>query len=153
MTHRIVGIFLVAAAALVGVHTVIDPLYHTSTPESPYSPQWTWINYITAAGIVLGAAYSAVLKRRAPLEQNAPVTKRYLSTRALFVGFVFVGILFFYNWFSLLNMAVFKAPDTIGAATSILWLFVDAGFPALAGYLGCALFCQKTGIADGGDAA
>ena len=43
MIHRIAGVFLIIAALIVGVHTVIEPLYHTTptdyktTGVSPYS--------------------------------------------------------------------------------------------------------------------
>ena len=35
---RISGAVLVAMALVVAVHTVVEPLYYTSTAESPYSP-------------------------------------------------------------------------------------------------------------------
>ena len=66
MIHRIAGVFLIAAALIVGVHTVIEPLYHTSSIEpdqSPYSAHWGWINYVTALGVLTGILYGHCRKR------------------------------------------------------------------------------------------
>ena len=138
MIHRIAGVFLIIAALIVGVHTVIEPLYHTSTEASPYSPQWTWINYVTALGVLTGILYGHCRKRGAKLEKGSPVTAGYLAARVVFYGFLFVGILFFFNWFDQLSerFSAVEAP-----ATSTIWLIVDAGFPLLAGALGYSLCC------------
>ena len=37
---RISGAVLVVMAVVVAVHTIVEPLYYTSTEESPYSPAW-----------------------------------------------------------------------------------------------------------------
>ncbi len=42
--RRIVGVVLIVTAVVVAVHTVIEPLYYTSTEASPYSPHWGKIN-------------------------------------------------------------------------------------------------------------
>ena len=41
LLKRISGIYLVAMAVAVAVHTVVEPLYHASGPGQPYSPFWT----------------------------------------------------------------------------------------------------------------
>ena len=144
MIHRIVGVFLIIVALIVAVHTVIEPLYHTSSEvdPSPYSPQWTWINYITAVGVLAGILYALRRKRGARLEKDSPVTVGYLAANVVFYGFLFVGILFFFNWFDLLSDR-FKAVTP--PATSIIWIIVDAGFPLLAGALGYSLCCGSSG--------
>ena len=38
MSNRISGVFLIAMAVLIAVHTVLEPLYHTSVAGQPYSP-------------------------------------------------------------------------------------------------------------------
>ncbi len=147
MIHRIAGVFLIAAALIVGVHTVIEPLYHTSSAAdpSPYSPHWTWIDYITAAAVLTGILFSHSRKRAAGLEKDSPVTVGYLAANVVFYGFLFVGILFFFNWFDLLSDGFdIKVPS----ATSTIWLLVDAGFPLLAGALGWSLCCGSAGGSD-----
>lgn len=148
MIHRIAGVFLIVAALIVAVHTVIEPLYHTSSAAdpSPYSPQWTWINYITAAAVLMGILYSHSRKRAARLEKESPVTVGYLGANVVFYGFLFVGILFFFNWFGLFRVDSFTAVEA--SATSIIWLLVDAGFPLLAGALGWSLCCGSGGSDD-----
>lgn len=145
MIHRIAGVFLIAAALIVGVHTVIEPLYYTSTDASPYSPQWTWINYVTVLGVLTGILYGHCRVRGAKLEKNSPVTAGYLAANVIFYGFLFVGILFFFNWFDLLSdrFSAIAAP-----ATSIIWIIVDAGFPLLAGALGYSLCCGSDSDSD-----
>ncbi|MDE0022705.1 MAG: hypothetical protein OXT69_15150 [Candidatus Poribacteria bacterium] len=143
MIHRIVGVFLIIVALIVAVHTVIEPLYYTSTDASPYSPQWTWINYITAVGVLIGILYALRRKRGARLEKDSPVTVGYLAANVVFYGFLFVGILFFFNWFGLFSVDRFTAVDP--SAASIIWIIVDAGFPLLAGALGYSLCCGSSG--------
>ena len=40
MLKRISGVVLVVMAVVVAVHSIVEPLYYTSTEESPYSPVW-----------------------------------------------------------------------------------------------------------------
>ena len=35
--QRFFGVVLIVIAAIVAIHTVIEPIYHTSTSEHPYS--------------------------------------------------------------------------------------------------------------------
>ena len=35
---RVIGVYLIAVGAIVAVHTIIEPLYHTSTEAAPYTP-------------------------------------------------------------------------------------------------------------------
>ena len=37
---RICGVVLVVMAVVVAGHAIVEPLYYTSTEESPYSPVW-----------------------------------------------------------------------------------------------------------------
>lgn len=145
MIHRIAGVFLIIAALIVGVHTVIEPLYYTSTDASPYSPQWTWINYVTVLGVLTGILYGHCRKRGAKLGKDSPVTAGYLAANVVFYGFLFVGILFFFNWFDLLSE---RFSAIAPPATSVIWIIVDAGFPLLAGALGYSLCCGSDSDSD-----
>ena len=74
--------------------------------------------------------------KRATKPGGAPVTREFLAANTLFYGFLFVGILFFWNWFNLHSPA-FTAlgPETV----SLAWAFIDAALPLLCGTMGFSL--------------
>ena len=137
--RRIVGVVLIVTAVVVAVHTVIEPLYYTSTEASPYSPHWSKINLLTALAVVLGVIFSYIRKRSVDREGgDAPLTREFLAANTLFYGFLFIGILFFWNWFNLLSPAF----TAVGRDTvSFAWITIDAGLPLLAGAMGLSLLC------------
>ena len=133
MLKKICGIYLLAVAVLVAVHTVVEPLYHVSEPGQPYSPFWTIVNPLTALAIVLGLLFAYTSRQQAAGEA---VTREYLASGALLYGFAFVGIMFFWNWFNILNPSF----TAIGNETvSLVWIVVDAAVPLLAGATGIRL--------------
>lgn len=139
---RIIGIYLIAVAAIVAVHTVIEPLYHTSTESAPYTPNWSYINPLMAIAVALSLVLSYGCKHRADREGgDAPVTRDYLAANTLFYGFVFVGILFFRNWFNHVSPNF----TAVGKDTaSLVWVLIDAALPPLLGAMGmCLLRCKK----------
>lgn len=135
--RRIIGLVLIAIGAVVAIHTIIEPLYHTSSEASPYSPIWAYINPLTALAIVLGVIFSYSRKREVDRKGGgAPVTRDFLEANTLFYGLLFVGILFFFNWFNLLSPAY----TAVGADTvSAVWALIDAAFPLLSGATGLSL--------------
>ncbi|MCY3941644.1 MAG: hypothetical protein OXG29_11280 [Gammaproteobacteria bacterium] len=133
MLKKICGLYLFAVAVLVAVHTVVEPLYHASGPGQPYSPFWTIVNPLTALAIVLGAVFSYARKAGAGGEV---VTREFLVANTLFYGFLFVGIMFFWNWFNLMSPAFTAIGDD---TVSLVWIVVDAGVPLLAGATGVHL--------------
>ena len=52
---------------------------------------------------MLGVICGYIRKRSGIHDGEAPITCECLATNALFYGFLFVGILFFWNWFNLLS--------------------------------------------------
>ncbi len=135
--NRIVGIYLVAMAVILAVHTVVEPLYHVSADGQPYSPLWTIINPLTALAVVLGVIAAWQCKRAVDREgDDGPVSRAFLIANTLFFGLLFVGILFFWNWFNLLSPG-FTAipPETV----SLVWIVIDAALPLLWGATGVAL--------------
>lgn len=150
--NRVAGAVLIVIAAIVAAHTIAEPWYHLSTPEQPYSPLWTYIDPLSALAVALGLIFGFARKRAFDGELGAvPATWGRLASNTLFYGFVFVGIMFFTDWFSLLN-ANYTALNA--SAASILWTLVDALLPILAGALGAALLrgehVDKQAYADGG---
>ncbi len=136
MLRRIVGAGLIVIGVAVAVHTIVEPLYYASTDASPYSPIWNIINPFMALAVVLGVRFGYIRKRAADHEGVAPITREYLAANTLFYGFLFVGILFFWNWFN------FRSPDFTGVGpetVSLVWGFIDAALPLLSCAMGIYL--------------
>ena len=143
--NRIVGVYLVAMAVILAAHTVVEPLYHVSADGQPYSPLWTIINPLTALAVLLGVAAAWQCKRAVDKEgEDGPVSRAFLIANTLFFGLLFVGILFFWNWFNLLSPG-FTAipPETV----SLVWIIVDAALPLLWGATGVALLRGRAALA------
>ncbi len=135
MVRQIIGVILMVIAAIVAIHTIADPLYHTSTEARPYSPLWDYINPLMALAIVAGLVMGFLRKRI--VDSEGGVTWDRLAASALFYGFIFVGILFFLSWFNLFNddyTAI--GPD----AAAVIWAIVDGLLPVLVGAMGMRVF-------------
>ncbi len=135
LIQRIVGLYLVAFAAVLAVHTVVEPLYHVSTGDSVYSPVWEVINPLSVITVLLGVAFG-VARTRAAGTAAASLSWGRLAEHTRLFGFLFVGVLLFSSWFNLLNPAY----TVVGLdASVVIWMMIDAGLPLLAGALGAVL--------------
>ena len=134
---RICGLFLVLMAVAVAVHTVVEPLYHTSSEGQPYSSLWNILNPLMALAIALGVILGYLRKKAADSEgDSGAVTHEFVAANVQFYGFLCVGILFFWNWFILYSPAF----TAIGADTaSLVWILIDATLPLLTGAMGVFL--------------
>ena len=134
---RICGLFLVLMAVAVAVHTVVEPLYHTSSEGQPYSPLWSTMDGLMALAIALGVIFGYLRKKAADSEgDSGTVTREFVAANVQFYGFLCVGIMFFWNWF-ILYSPEFTA---IGADTaSLVWILIDATLPLLTGAMGVFL--------------
>ena len=134
---QICGIFLVLMAIAVAVHTVVEPLYHVSSKEQPYSPLWEILDLLMAVAIVLGVLFGYSRKKAADnAEDNGGVTREFVAANVQFYGFLCVGIMFFWNWFILYSPKYTAA----GAETvSLVWILIDATLPLLTGAMGVFL--------------
>ena len=134
---RICGLFLVLIAVATAVHTVAEPLYHVSSEGQPYSPLWDILNPLMAVAIVLGALFGYSRKKAADSEGGSgAVTREFVAANVQFYGFLFVGILFFWNFFNLHNSAF----TAVGEDTATLvWILFDATLPLLTGAMGAFL--------------
>ena len=131
---RVIGVILILIAAIVAIHTVIEPLYHTSSADQPYSSAWNWINWLSAISIILGLIFSYIRMSRAGDGSSGP---EFIAANTLFYGFLFTGILFFWNWFGLHNKETFTAAST--DVRSLVWILFDALHPLLSGAMGAHL--------------
>ncbi len=102
---QIVGVILILIAAIVAIHTVIEPVYHTSTDESPNSPIWDIINPLTAIAIILGLIFGYCRMSRAGKNSSGP---EFIAANALFYGFLFAAILFFWNCFGISRERIYR---------------------------------------------
>ncbi|MCY4564821.1 MAG: hypothetical protein OXE40_10140 [Gammaproteobacteria bacterium] len=141
MMNRIGGIYLIAVAVVVAVHTVVEPLYHVSAAGQPYSPFWSILNPLMAVAIVLAVAAAWRCKRAVDQEGgDAPVSRAFLIANTLFFGLLFFGIMYVWNWFNLMSPGFTAISE---GTVSLVWIVVDAALPLLWGATGVALLRTK----------
>ena len=142
MLMRIIGALFIVIGLVVAIHTVVEPLYHVSSESSPYSPLWAYINPLMALAIIAGVVLGYRRKTAADAEgDDAPVTRAYLAANGLLYGFLFIGILFFFNWFNYITPAF----TAVGAeAMSTIWALIDAALPLLCLGMGLALWREES---------
>ena len=132
---RVIGVVLIIIAAIVAIHTVIEPVYHTSTEDSPYSSIWDIINWLSLISIILGLIFGYIRMSRADANSSG---QEFLAANTQFYGFMFVAIIFLWNWFGISKVgsdftAVGNDPRTM------VWIIVDAILPLLNGAMGIHL--------------
>ena len=64
MLKKVIGIYLILVAVLVGVHTVAEPLYHVSSEAQPYSATWDILNAMMIVALGIGIVYGYLRKCR-----------------------------------------------------------------------------------------
>ena len=132
---RVIGVVLILIAAIVAIHTVIEPVYHTSSEGQPYSSAWDWINWLSAISIILGLIFGYIRMSRAGDGSSGP---EFIAANTLFYGFLFTAILFFWNWFGISGVGqdfTAVSADTRG----LVWIIFDATHPLLSGAMGAHL--------------
>ena len=106
MLKRMSGLFLLVIAAAVAVHTIVEPLYHTSSETQMYSPLWVVLDPLMVLAVVLGVIFGGIRKRAVDSEGGSgAITREFLAANTLFYGFLSVGILLLWNWFNQLSPA------------------------------------------------
>ena len=134
MLKQIVGAILTIVGVAVAIHTVVEPLYHTSSDAQPYSPFWDILNPFMALSIILGLIFGYIRKKG--IDGGDAITREYLAANTQFYGLLVVGIMFFWNFFNLHN----EAFTAIGAyAATLVWILIDATLPLLLGAMGISL--------------
>ncbi len=132
---RIIGVVLIIIAAIVAIQTVSEPVYHTSTDDSPYSSTWDIINPLSFISIILGLIFGYFRMSRAGANSSV---QEFLAANTQFYGFMFAAIIFLWNWF---GISGFGADFTAVSADTrqMIWILFDAVLPLLNGALGIHL--------------
>ena len=132
---RIIGVVLIVIAAIIAIQTILEPIYHTSTEDSPYSPLWGYINPLTIISIILGLIFAYIRMSRAGKDASV---QEFIAANTLFFGFLFVAIIFFWNWFGISSMGQdFTAVS--GDTRGTVWILFAATIPLLNGAMGAHL--------------
>ena len=132
---RIIGVVLIIIAAIVALQTVLEPIYHTTTDDSPYSSTWDYINPLSAISIILGVIFGYIRMSRAGADSSV---QEFIAANTLFYGFMFAAIIFFWNWFGIMDVG--KEFTAVGHNTrSLVWIIFDGIFPLLNGAMGVHL--------------
>ena len=141
---KVIGVVLIIIAAIVAIHTVIEPLYYTSTEEASHNESvWLYINILSAISIVLGLILSYMRMNRVGEDSTV---QEFIAANTLFYGFIIAGIFFFWNWFGIINPGQDYTP-TQSDTGSMVWIIFDAVLPCLNGALGAHLL-RSSGTSD-----
>ena len=91
--------------------------------------------------IVLRVIFAHIRKRDVSGEDSSRmITREFMTANTLFYGFLFVGILFCWNWFNTLTPGF----SAVGTDTrNLVWLLIDATLPLLAGSMGIFLLRES----------
>ncbi len=135
--RRICGVVLVVMAVVVAVHTIVEPLYYTSTEESPYSPVWAVLGWVMMLPLALGVWFGYLRKKDVETGgSGGALTRELVAANVHFYGGLFFGIVFLWNWFNQIT-PTFTAVgnDTV----ALVWIVLDAALPLLWGAMGVFL--------------
>lgn len=144
MIARICGDYLAVVAVAVALHTVVEPFYHTYDSAELYGEIWGILDWFMALAILLGIWFAYQMKSgESERESSGGITRGLAFSNLLFYGFLYVAILFFWNWFMHLSPG---APSPDGGKVLLVWLIVDAGLPLLAGSLGIHLIRESSAV-------
>lgn len=132
---RIIGVVLIVIAAIVAIQTVLEPIYHTSTDDSPYSSTWDYINPLSVISIILGVIFGYIRMSRAGADSSV---QEFIAANTMFYGFMFVAIIFFWNWLGISDVG--SDFTAVGHNTrSLVWILFNATLPLLNGAMGMHL--------------
>ena len=132
---RFIGVVLIVIAAIVAIQTIIEPVYHVSTDDSPYSSAWDIINWLSAISIILGLIFGYIRMSRVGSDSSV---QEFIAANMLFYGFIFTAILFFWNWFGISSFGSdFTAVSN--DVRSFVWILFDAILPPLNIAMGISL--------------
>ncbi len=132
---RVIGVALIIIAAIVAIQTVLEPIYHTSTEDSPHSSAWDYINWLSAISIILGVIFSYSRMSRAGADASV---QEFIAANTMFYGFMFAAIIFLWNWFGISDIGSDFTAVNMGTR-QFVWILFDAILPLLNGAMGAYL--------------
>ena len=137
MLARIIGAYLLLTAIAVFVLLIITPLIHDGSADYPY---WSYVNYFMALGALLMLALTFLYRRQLDPETTDNYTCAIVN--GLFYGSVVLVMLFFWQYFWLLN----PDSETGEAVTSHIIYFplVDALYVVLGLIIGERLLRMRS---------
>ena len=138
---RLIGFLLILIGVVVALHTVIEPVYYTSTEDRPYSPVWDYINPLSAISVIVGLIFGYL--RLSRTDEESPL-QEFIAANTLFYGFIFAGILFFWNWFAISDFGLDFTPIGMDTRT-LVWILFDAILPPLNIAMGAHLLRARGG--------
>ena len=124
MVKRALGVFLIAVGIAAAVNLILTPVYHDGSPDYP---AWKVLNWFMATGTVIALVVN--FRRKRDLRNGGPGDSgviAYLRVSLAYYGAIVLTMLFFWEWFWVLN----PASETGDAVTSHIIYFpiVDALF-------------------------
>lgn len=129
---RLLAVALILLAVAVGVNWMITPLYNSE-------PVWGVLDWFMAAAVAVSLVVN-FSRTRALVDGGAdgPVTREYLGANVGFCASVALAVLFFSNWFAILDIG--NMPGSAGQAVAVWWPFIDTLLVLVVGTTGCYLW-------------
>ncbi len=137
---KLLGILLVIIGIVVGLQFVLEPILHTATPKTPFSPNWKYVNIATMTAIVIGLVVSS-LQTKKPEGSSAscgPCTRNNVYCAGYFV----LLLLFIWNYAQLFNENYTELVAT-KEVHSLIWVIIDVSVILLSISLGKDLLQSK----------
>ena len=135
---RLVGAYMVLVGVGVAVYFIINNFLVDSIDVLSV---WYVLDVLMAIGLGLALVFNYAHKREeSRSDPDAPVTRRYLESTALFHLTVVVTILFMHNWLSLLALGGDSLNNNDPAW--VIWAIVDTLLPITLGLTGCRLWSE-----------
>ena len=124
--QRVLGIYSMLLAIVVGLHFIVTPLYDDGSSGFPV---WQVFNYPMAVAVIIALVFGFLQKRALDASGNGGDLRRHLDVNALFYASVWLTIWYFWSWFT-----------TLMGRGDPHWEFTDPLFVVVAGAAGLRLW-------------
>ena len=141
---RVAAVYLIAVAAVAGIHWIITPLYDNSSGEYPV---WVVLNWFMASTIIvaLDRNFRGKLALRGT-DFDAPLTGRRVQVNLLFYATIVLTLWFFWNWF--FSFFPKNEPDLVGLIHLEMWTLINPLYVLTIAVTGFSLW-QEADVAEG----
>ena len=124
MLTRLLALYCLGMAALVGVYFVLSPVVNPGATEFPI---WEVLNYFMAVAIFISLVASFVHKLEHERGGGPSDTVEYIRLTGAFYGAVLLTLWFFWRWFIQL-----QGDD----GSELSWTLIDPAFAIVVGAIG-----------------